>query len=201
MKNMIKIFTVAMLASSFAFAQWKKPAKKATSQPATSAPATGYSYSSSYSSAVHEVTGLLGFAAGAMSFGVNYARMNDGFGYGGYFLSQGAKEKDNLPITTSFNSFGGLVKIQAIDTNMIKAYLAPGFGITLVKDGSLSATSGKKSDETILGPMFKMGVQYKANNDMSFGLERTQFANWFNDNLNYFAGPAEYYAMSGTFSF
>ena len=51
------------------------------------------------------------------------------------------------------------------------------------------------------GQRLKMGVQYKTQGNLIIGLERMQFANWLNDSLNAYAGPAEYYTVAASFGF
>jgi opacity protein-like surface antigen len=159
-------------------------------------------YNSSYSvSAENEVTGLFGMVAGSPNFGVTYIRSKTDFGFGGYFFMQSSKDKNNVPVVSQVMAFGGLMKVTLMENRMVKAYIAPGFGIAMVKDGSTSAATGKKSDETIISPIYKLGVQFKASPNFIVGLERFQLSNWLNDSLNSYAGPSEYYSITGTFEF
>ena len=174
MKQTIVAILVSMSLSTAAWAQ----RGKMTSQ--TAPPA----YTPSYlSNSDNEITALLGLTSGAIHLGVDYVHsMNSTFGAGGYFFLQTSKDKNNVPIVNQLMSFGGLMKINLLDANGIKAYVAPGAGITIVKDGSINA-SGTKSDETVIGPVWKMGVSYKAGTNFNIGLESTMLANYFNDNL------------------
>ncbi len=196
MKQVILATVVTMMVATTAFAQAPRRNDKMTTQ---SAPAESYSYTPSYY-ANNELTALLGFQAGAPNIGVDYARMNNGVGFGGYFFMQTSKEKGGATLVSQVMAFGGLFKLNLIDTVHAKAYVAPGFGLSIVKDGAISAT-GSKSDETVIGPMWKMGVSLKLANSFHLGLETTAFGNFFNDSLNNYAGPSQYYSVAGTFTF
>lgn len=195
--KLILAATVLALSTS-AFAQTKKMSPPPP-RPAVVASAPSY-YGSS-----HEVTVGLGMTGGGFNFGATYVRPNPDYGFGGYFFTQSSKDKNNTATVSQITAFGALIKLNVVDTNSIRFYVAPGLGFTMVKDGSLTtnAVTGevKKSDENIIGPTFKMGVQLKTTNGFLIGLERMQYSNWFNDSLTGYAGPAEYYQVAGTFEF
>ncbi len=201
MKQTIVTMLVATIAtmtlSTVAFAQ--RP--KMTTQ---SAPAQSYtpSYAPSYSlRADNDLTALVGLTGGAINIGVDYARMmNSTYGAGGYFFFQTSKDKNNSPIVTQIMSFGGLMKINLLEANGVKVYVAPGAGITLVKDGSVNS-AGAKSDETVIGPVWKMGVQFKLAQNFSLGLESTTFGNFFNDNISMSTSAFQYYSVAMGFAF
>ncbi|MBC7740549.1 MAG: hypothetical protein H7061_00020, partial [Bdellovibrionaceae bacterium] len=58
-----------------------------------------------------------------------------------------------------------------------------------------------KADETVIGPVWKMGVLYKLSQSLNIGLETTSFGNFFNDNLTNYQRPSDYYAVAATFAF
>lgn len=195
--------TLVFAASTTAFAQAKKmappPAKPAST---TVAPATSYpTYSAPASShSDSEITANFGLVAGAINIGGTYVKQMGDFGFGGYLFYQSSKDKNNIPVVSGVTALGALVKVNVYENNSIRAYMAPGLGIAMLKDASISAT-GSKSDENLISPTFKMGVQYKTAGNLIIGLERMQFTNWLNDSLNNFAGPAEYYTVAASFGF
>lgn len=152
-------------------------------------------YSSSYHSA--EISGKFGMTSGAINLGVDYVQPKGDYGFGGYLFMQTAKDRNNFPLVSGVTAFGAMIKLVLVEKNSIKAYVAPGVGIAMVKDGSTNDL-GRKSDETVIGPTFKIGVQFIQRGGFSIGLEKMQFSNWLNDSLNSFAGPAEYYSVVGS---
>jgi hypothetical protein len=197
MKQTILATVVTMMVATSAFAQTRRN-EKLTVQ---TAPAQSYSYTPSYY-ANNEMNVLLGFQAGAPNLGVDYARMNNGAGFGGYFFMQTNKDKNSATIVSQVLAFGGLFKVNVVDTAQVRVFVAPGVGIAMVKDATINTTTLTKSDETIIGPMWKMGVLYKVNTNFNLGLETTHFGNFFNDSsLNNYAAPAHYYSVVGAFAF
>ncbi|MBC7421358.1 MAG: hypothetical protein H7328_11575 [Bdellovibrio sp.] len=184
--------TLTVALSTTAFAQTRK------SQKMTVQTTTATTYAPSYY-ANNEVTALLGMTAGALNLGADYARMNGNWGGGGYFFLQLSKDKNGVPAISQIMSFGGLLKVNLVDANNVRVFIAPGAGITMVKDGSNNGTS--KSDETVIGPIWKMGVTYKTDANFNIGLETLAFGNFFNDNLNNYAGPSQYYSVAMGFAF
>jgi hypothetical protein len=151
-----------------------------------------------YSDSVNEVTAKLGFAAQAIHFGVDYNKMSDGSGLGGYFFYQTSKKSGATVVVPQVMSLGATYKINFLDTNKFLAYVSPGFGIHMAKEVGIS-TTGKASDETLLGPVFKIGTQFKVKPSFTIGLERQAFINWFSDKVL----EREYtaYSVAGTFWF
>ncbi len=201
--------TLVLAASTTAFAQAKKmsPPPPKTAPPVKTAPAI-VSSTPSYSTPSHsssEITGNFGFVAGAITIGGTYVKQFSDFGFGGYAFIQSSKDKNSQTVVSGVTAFGALVKVNVYENNSFRAYLAPGFGFAMIKDASLTtnAVTGetKKSDENLISPTFKMGVQYKTQGNLVIGLERMQFANWLNDSLNNYAGPAEYYTVAASFGF
>lgn len=194
MKSMIITVFVAMTMATSAFAQQTRRTTKVTTQ---TAPAQ--TYTPSYSYANNEVTALLGMTSGAANFGVDYARMNNGMGWGGYFFMLSKKERNNVLLVSQVMSFGGLFKINVIDNSVAKFYVAPGFGIAVVKDGNATGTT--PSDETVFGLSWKMGVTWKIAQNFNFGLETTSMSNFFSDSLTSYNVPAPVYSLAGSFMF
>lgn len=194
------ILAAAILAlSAPAFAQTKKMSPPPAVRPVATS-------SSMYSTIPeNEITAGLGMIGGAINLSATYIKPNPDFGFGGYFFLQSSKEKGGAPIVSQIMAFGALIKLNVIDTHKVRFYVAPGVGFTMIKDGSMSvnAVTGetKKSDENIIGPTFKMGVQIKTAPNFMIGLERMQYSNWLNDSLSGYAGPSEYYQVACTFDF
>ncbi len=184
------ILAFVMLTSSFALAQPRKMVVPAT--------ATSYPAYNGPSTSMNQITAGLGLVAGAINLGVTYVKPMADFGFGGYFLHQTSKDKNNVPLVNQITALGGLINVNVIDNRSVRAYLAPGFGIAMLKDGYNLAT-GKKSDETLIGASFKIGVQMKTSSNFMIGLERMQISNWLNDNIGSYTD--EYYSAVGTFEF
>jgi hypothetical protein len=176
------ILATLLLLSVMANAQTKKVKTVQTSTPSMVA------MDSTYSSSSNELTALLGFISGAANLGVDYARMTDDVGFGGYFNLQ--TEKKSVGINQAM-SLGGLMKFAVVNNNKFSAALSPGFGIHIVKD-----VLG--SDETAFGPVLKISAQYKISSLFSLGLEQSTYANFFNDKL---VSQIQNLAVAGTFKF
>lgn len=190
--------TLVFAASTTVMAQAKKMAPP-PARPTTTAVSSTPTYSAPSSSA-SEITGNFGLVGGAVNIGGTYVKQLPDFGFGGYFFFQSSKDKNSVPVVSGVTALGALIKVNVYENHSIRAYMAPGFGIAMLKDASVSDT-GKKSDENLISPTFKMGVQYKTAGNLVIGLERLQFANWLNDSLNAYAGPAEYYSVAASFAF
>lgn len=195
MKMILVSLVFAVGTTAFAQAKKMSPPPKPTSTTVSSAP----SYSANSHSA-NEITGNFGLVGGAVTIGGTYVKQMSDFGFGGYIFFQSSKDKNNTPVVSGFTALGALIKVNVYENSSIRAYMAPGFGIAMVKDASVDG-NGKKSDENLISPTFKMGVQYKTQGNLIIGLERMQFANWLNDSLNNYAGPAEYYTVAASFTF
>lgn len=187
-----------MVLSTTAFAQTKKmsppPQPMRTAAPTTLPVYTPPSYNQ------NEITGTVGMVAGALNFGATYTKLTSDLGLGGYLFYQAGKDKNGGPVVNQMTAFGILSKITIFDSMRFRAYLAPGFGMAMVKDVSISAT-GTKSDENIIGPTFKIGAQFKTSGNLKVGVERMLFSNWTNDSLNLYNGPAEFTSASFSFDF
>ncbi len=149
-------------------AQAQKPATKASAS----------SYTNEWSQE-QSVTGNLGFTNSAINIGATYEKNIDNVGMGGYFFLQTDKEKNGTKIVRQTTSLGGIIKLHLMNNSKFDAYLAPGFGIHMFKDVD---DNGKKSDKTTFGPMAKIGGMLKITPTVAGGIERSAFANWFDEN-------------------
>lgn len=182
-----------MIASVFASAQTRKIVKKTTLTTSSSSNDLTLDDGSS-----QEITGKLGFSAQAFHIGVDYNKMLDGTGIGGYFFYQANKKSGAQTSAYQVMSLGATYKVNFIDNNHIIGYMSPGFGIHMVKEIGFSAT-GTPSDETVLGPVYKIGTQIKVKPTFAIGLERTALVNWLNDKVP--GGEFVYFSVAGTFWF
>ncbi len=152
------------------------------------------SLSSSRYGSSDEVTGLIGFTKSAVNFGVNYEhRLESNLGVGGYFLYS-SEHKEGLTGNNQLTSFGAILPAHLIDDHKLDVYLAPGFGIFMVK----GLSNFNQDDQTTFGPLWKMGFQYKVASNVKVGLERTEIVNWFTDKL---AGNYDYTNFAISFGF
>ena len=120
----------------------------------------------------------LGFTAGAANLGAAYEmNKNEFLSWGGYFFMQ--SEKDDAGVYQTM-ALGALMKVHLIQKNDVNAYIAPGFGLTIIND-FVDATTGKKDDKTVFGPSMRIGAQYHLNSTTKLGIERILFTNWFDD--------------------
>lgn len=192
MKNILIAFT--FICTVGAFAQTKKmtnSTQTAQTQMTSFAP----------SQPSHaEVIGHIGMLASAIHIGADYNKMTSGSGIGGYFFYQTEKKSNNVAVANQVMSFGGTYKVVVADDRQYSAYVAPGFGIHMAKEAGIpNATTGKQSDETLIGPILKIGALYKVNPGFSIGLERKSITNWFSDSV-YF-NEAAYYTVAAAFNF
>lgn len=192
MKNIFIALT--LICSAPAFAQTKKmtnPSLGTQTQMTTT----------SYSQPSHtEVTGHLGMLAGAIHIGADYNKITSGSGIGGYFFYQTEKKSNGVAVANQVMSFGGTYKVVVADDRQYSAYIAPGFGIHMAKEAGIpNATTGKQSDETLIGPVLKIGALYKVNPGFSIGLERKAITNWFSDSV--YMNEAAYYTVAAAFNF
>jgi len=197
MKNIKNIFVIALITLTGLSSYAQQPRRKMTLPNTSTQTPMMSSYAPSVSS---EVTGLLGLTAGAFHLGVDYIRTGAGLDWGGYFFMQSSKDKNSVTTVSQAMALGAMVRVSLLDNSKWRVFVAPGFGVNMVKDGSIS-TAAKKSDESIIGPSFKLGVQLKMAPQFLLGLEKTQFYNMLNDNVNNYVGPSEYYSVAGTFQF
>lgn len=125
------------------------------------------------------ITGIVGFTQSAPNFGANYERrIDNNMGVGGYFHF--ASEQKNGFGKNQTMSFGAMAPMHLLDNSRADVYLAPGFGITMVKGitGTLVP-----DDQTIFGPIWKVGAMFKMTSSVKLGLEQTHITNWFTDKL------------------
>lgn len=149
--------------------------------------------------AKHEVSPKLGFASTALGIGVDYNYISNNVGPGGFLYFQTEKKKDGTIVENQTISIGGTIKFNIVDSNNTLVYFAPGFGIHMLKEAGAPDANGKSSDETIFGPIYNIGAQYKFTSLFALGLERRGMYNWFSD--KFYARESETYALAGTFSF
>lgn len=155
------------------------------------------SINASAQSKAAEFTGKFGMASGAIHIGGDYIKPQGDYGFGGYLFMQTPRELSAVTTVSKVTAFGALIKLNVVEKNTIKAYVAPGFGVAIIEGGSING-AGRKSDENIISPNFRIGVQLINNQNFSIGLERLQFANWLNDNVNNYSAPAEYYSVAAS---
>jgi hypothetical protein len=152
------------------------PALAFAQKPAPRAPTAAYS-----SSGGGEGTFGLGFTQGAVNFGAQYGKKSDGYDLGGYFFLQTDKEKSGTKIVNQVMSFGGQLKMHVAETSSVDVYVAPGFGIHMIKDVADASASSGKTDVTAFGPTMKVGAMIAMSSTMKIGLERTEIWNWFDE--------------------
>lgn len=191
MKHLVFILVIAVSVS--ASAQTKRTAKKTAPQALSTSNDMDFDSDSS-----SEVTGKLGFTSQAIHIGADYNKMDDGAGPGGYFFYQTNKKSGPVTITNQVMSLGGTYKINFVDNSKFIAYVTPGFGIHIVKEAGTTG-AGTPSDETLIGPVYKLGTQFKMKPTFAIGLERQAIVNWFSDKV--IGGEFVYYSVAGTFWF
>lgn len=184
------LILAALLTTTVSFAQKKTVTTTTTTQ--TTNTAAYYS-----APGQNELTANLGMASGAVNLGVNYAQMHGSTGFGGYFQMQTEKDKG---IVDQIITLGALYKINVIDNSKAALYVAPGFGLAMVKVQSIDPITGnwRTDDRTCFGPSMKIGAQIKATPTFSIGVERSLITNWFEEKAN---GSAEITSLAGTFSY
>lgn len=132
--------------------------------------------------ATNEWTVNLGFQSSAINAGFTYAKLEGNAGFGGYFLHQAEKEAAGV---NGMTSFGGLYKVNFVQSNTTTVYIAPGFGLSMVKVSTLDLTTlvptYKKSDKNVLGASLKLGAQYKVSPTVALGVETMTITNWFEE--------------------
>lgn len=142
-----------------------------------------------------EVNANLGFTSGAINLGATYEKGTNDLTWGGYFFMQTEKEDAGVPQTMNF---GALMKVHVMNTSTVDAYIAPGFGISMLNDYT-PIGGGTADDKTIIGPNMRIGAQYQVNPSMKVGLERIMFYNWFDDEVIPF--PFEHTSLVFGFDF
>ena len=192
MKNILIVLT--LICSTGTFAQ----TKKMTNPPVVAQQQVAVASMAQPSES--ELSVQLGFSASGVHAGIDYNKMSSGSGLGGYFFYQAEKKSNNVIVMNQVMSFGGTYKVVVAENKMSSAYISPGFGIHMAKEASLpNATTGKQSDETLIGPVMKIGALYKAKPNFSIGIERMAITNWFNDSV--YLSEASYYSVAAVFNF
>lgn len=131
-------------------------------------------YAHTASAADNTIRPILGFKSSAANFGVDYEkRMNHDMGWGAYFM-YGSEHKDNNA-TNQVVSLGVMAPIHVVDNGALDLYIAPGFGIAMVKGIS------PQDDETTLGPSYKLGAEWKFTSTVKAGVQYMTVYNWFTD--------------------
>jgi hypothetical protein len=134
---------------------------------------------------------ILGFKSDAVNFGVDYEkRMNHDMGWGAYFF-YGSEHKDNTA-TNQDIAFGVMAPIHILDNGSLDTYIAPGFGLAMIK-GLAGA-----DDETTFGPSLKVGAEWKFSPTLKGGVQYFQVYNWFTDKA---ASEYDYASLSLGISF
>jgi hypothetical protein len=126
----------------------------------------------------------LGFSSSAPHLGVQYHQeKSSSVSAGGYLFHQTSKDKSGVKIVNSMTSLGGQFKLDLLSSGEFTAYLAPGFGVHMIKDIPDMSNSGRTTDVTALGPSFRIGALLKAlnNNKFRVGLERFEVWNWMSE--------------------
>ena len=115
----------------------------------------------------------LGFTRGGMAVGVDFEHgARKTYGLGGYFRMY----PDNTsPVADGITTFGGFIRPH-FNRQAWDFYVSPGFGLISYKP----AAAGK-SDETLFGPSFAIGLLYELNPKMSFGAEEMSIYSWFGE--------------------
>ncbi len=111
----------------------------------------------------------LGMSSSALNVGGRLELENTQAALGGYLFLQTEKKDAGIPQVLSFGAHS-LIKL--VDTSSVNAYLAPGFGISMIKmEGA--------DDVTAVGPSFRYGAQMKLRTNGAIGVERLEVWNWF----------------------
>lgn len=114
--------------------------------------------------------GLLGFDRGAFNLGGEYeSRTSLVRAVGGYFFYQSEDKTNGI---SGVMAAGGFVPLHLLGNNRYDAYIAPGFGLAMIKN-----MAGQ--NETTFGPSLKIGAEYRQSVTTSFGLQFANYYNWF----------------------
>lgn len=91
---------------------------------------------------------------------------------GAYMFLQTEKKDAGVPQVLSL---GAHSLLRLVEASNVTAYLAPGLGISMVKKANTD-------DQTVVGPSFRYGGQFKLPNGAgALGIERFEAWNWFDD--------------------
>ena len=139
----------------------------------------GFARAASHESG-NNVKGIIGFSQSAVNFGADYEKRLNGMGVGGYFLYSSEKKDAGKNQTISI---GAMAPAHVMDDHHLDVYIAPGFGITMVKGLS------PQDDQTVFGPSVKTGILFKMTPAVQLGLDTIYLVNWFSDKV----GPSVTY--------
>lgn len=135
--------------------------------------------------------GLLGFTQGAINFGAEYeSRKSSIRSVGGYFFYQTERKEGGVIEVPQVMALGGYMPLHLIGKNVIDLYIAPGFGLAMVKVGT--------DTETGIGPSLKIGAEYRTSATTSWGLQYGTYYNWFSQEA---PAGADYASGAVTFLF
>lgn len=124
----------------------------------------------------------LGFTSSAPHLGVQYHQeKSSGVSLGGYLFQQTSKDKSGVKIVNSMTSFGGQFKLNLFSAGEFSAYLAPGFGLHMIKEVPDTSTPGRTTDVSAFGPSFRIGALKQVNSKFKVGLERFEVWNWMSE--------------------
>ncbi len=152
----LTVLIITFLASAFAFSQTTRRYPAASSG--------------------QEINVNLGFNRSAVNLGATFEKNTaDQVGWGGYLFLQTEKDDEGIYQTLSLGAMG---KVHVIQNTKIDAYIAPGFGLTMLSDYPVR---GNKDDKTLIGPSMRIGAQYYFAPNVKLGLERLLVYNWFDD--------------------
>lgn len=111
----------------------------------------------------------LGMSSSALNIGGRMEFDNSQGAFGGYIFLQTEKKDADVPQVLSLGAHSLLKLVDAVNVN---AYLAPGFGLSMVK---MEGTD----DTTVVGPSIRIGAQLKLEVGGALGIERFEAWNWF----------------------
>ena len=139
------------------------------------------------------VRALLGFRQGALHIGADFeAKQTSLYGFGGYFFMQTEQDGANEAAVAEVMAIGGNVPLHLLNDSNLDLYVAPGFGIAMVEQGT--------ADETTFGPSLKMGAEYKVSPTVKVGAQYSKYFNWMSDEPGIDAN-VEYASAAVTFGF
>lgn len=118
--------------------------------------------------------GGVGFTRGALNLTAEYeSRQSNIRSNGGYFFMQTEKTSAGIG---QVMALGGYMPLHLLAKNVVDLYVAPGFGIAMVK---VTSATGGSTTETGIGPSLKIGAEYRTSDTVSVGLQYSNYYNWF----------------------
>ena len=111
-----------------------------------------------------------GFTRGGLALGVDYENaIHRTYGFGGYLRMYGDNDDNGQGEITAFGAF-----IRPHFTRQAwDFYVSPGFGFFQEEVGT--------DDESMIGPVFMLGLLYQMNYDIAFGVEHMSIYGWFGE--------------------